>query len=117
MGTGYKLDEVAISGVVLGKQRQVIRGAIGCGATRVTARGQVYFTAKDGVDSSLSACGIKIYDPVHHSMIRDAQGIHPELLTPLHHGSDTTQPVQEAVLRVNVQMGEQGFPLVLLTSL
>ena len=91
---GDELDEVRIPRVVARKQGKVVRIAVRRCARCVGAGRQVDLTPQYGVDAGLSAGRIEIYRPVHHAVVRNAEGIHPELLTPLHHGADPAQPIQ-----------------------
>ena len=73
-------------------------------SVKTRIRCHVYLTAQDGVDPRRFGCPVKINDTIHHTMVCDSRAVHTQLLDPGNIFFYLIRAVQEAVLRMDVQM-------------
>ncbi len=78
------------------------------GPFKAAFRGNVKFAADNGLDPSLLRLNVKFQRAEHGAVIRDRNRIHAVFLTFLHKVVQTDGAVQQAVLRVDVQMDKIG---------
>ena len=71
------------------------------------AGSQVGLAADDGFDPGFTRRGIELDRTEHVAVIGDRNGWHVELLRPSDQGVDSRRPVEQAVMRVNVEMNER----------
>ena len=57
---------------------------------------------------------IEFHHAIHHAVVRDGAGRHAQRLEPFHQRIDGSRAVEQAILRVQVQMGKHAFPRFLL---
>jgi hypothetical protein len=100
-----ELDQVAVAGVALGQQRQVVALGTACGRVVVD---QVDLTAEDRLDVVLAAGRVHLDGAVHDAVIGQPQGRLVELGRPLGERLDLARPVEQRVLGVNVEMCAGG---------
>ena len=67
---------------------------------------QVRFVADDRVDAAIFASGVKLDGPVEVAVVGDRAGVHAEGFGLLHQFGDAVEAVEEAIVSVQVQMGE-----------
>ena len=68
-------------------------------------------TADDGLHPGGLGSLVKINDAVHDAVVRNGHRLLPQLLHPVHEAANAAGPVQEAVLRVHMQMDKSHFYL------
>ena len=64
----------------------------------------IHLTAQDRIDARLPGRPVKINDAEHDAMVGDGTAVHAQLLYPLNALFDLIRTVQQAVLRVDMQM-------------
>ena len=104
---GRQGQQVPIPHVVLGQQDHVVVVGV-CFAFLVghAARGDVGLDPDDRLDPRLLGRGVERDDPVHAPVVGQRQRRHPLLGHPLRHLADAAQPVEQAELRVDVEVDE-----------
>ena len=85
----------------------VIFDAVHLGAFVAVARRDVDLAADDGLDTLLLRFFIKIDDAIHRAVIRDCDGLHPLRLRRRDEVGDAACAVEQAELRMHMQMGER----------
>ena len=102
-GPAHQSAQVPVAGVVLAQKDQM-PGAVVLVSVEAGPGGHVDLAADDGLD----ACGlgglIEIHRPVHDPVVGDRNGGLPQFLGTLNKPLDAAGAVQEAELRVNVQV-------------
>src|SRR5207247_4954332 len=88
------------------QHHKVVRGLLRRRALPMVANRDVSFHPDDGLDARFLRFPIKINGTVEGAVIGQSQGIHSQLAGPGHHLRDAAHPVQEAVLRMDMEMGE-----------
>ena len=106
MGARYQLEQIPVSGVVLGNQHQVIGGTFVGGAVAATSVSDVKFTTDDRFDAGVLALGVEIDHAVEGTVVRDAHGIHAQFSSAAHQIGDTADAVEHTVFGMRVQMGK-----------
>ena len=101
-----ELDEVAVARVGLGQQREVVALLARRGVVAVVD--QVDLAALDRLDPVLRAGLDQLDGAVHHAVVGQAQGGLAEGGGALRQRVDGARPVEQGVLRVDVQMGAGG---------
>jgi len=71
------------------------------------AGSDVGLVADDWIDAGVAALPIEFERPIEIAMVRDRQGVHPQLFGPRDHAVDRAGPVQEAVVAVTMQMNKR----------
>ena len=70
------------------------------------AGGNIHFAADDGLDARLFSGFIKLHTTVHHAVVGAGNGGLSALLHPLHQLVDAAGTVQQAVFRMDMQVGK-----------
>ena len=108
---GGELDEVAVTGVVGGQQREVVAldpraGGVGSiGGGRGVIVHEIYLAADDRLDAVLSAGLVELHRAVHHAVIGETEGGLLELRGAGGERFDLAGAVEQGVLGVHMQMG------------
>ena len=84
----------------------VVFDAVHLGALVAVAGRDVDFAADDGLHALLLRFFIKINDAIHRAVIRNRDGIHALRLRRRDEVGDAARAVEQAELRMDVQMGE-----------
>jgi hypothetical protein len=100
-----ELDQVAVAGVVLGQQREV-GVALPLGPPVL---GDVELATQDRLDALLASLLVELDRAGERPVIGERDRRHLELGGPLRERRDPTRPVEDRVLRVDVQMDEAGL--------
>ncbi|MNX99872.1 hypothetical protein D3C86_1323420 [compost metagenome] len=106
---GVELDQVLVTGAVLGEQHQVavilaagaVRGLVEPGAGR-----DVGFHPDQGLDARLLGLAVELDRAVHHAVVGERQGRHLVLRRALDQLADAAGAVQQGVFGVNVAVDE-----------
>ena len=107
VGSGGQLHEVLVTGEVLGKQDEVLPGAVdGFLLVEAGHTGDVCLTSQDGFDAFLLAGVVKQLDAEHVAVVRKGNGGHAVGNRLVHQIGDTCRSVQYRVLRMYVKMSE-----------
>ena len=104
-GLGNQITQVFIALPVLAQQHQMI-GVVVLAVNPVShaPAGNVDLAADDGLDARGLGGLIKINAAVHDPMVGDGHGGLPDLLHPIHQAVDPAGTVQQAVLRMQMQV-------------
>ena len=97
--------QVLIAGVVFTQEDQMAHFPARRG-TVCPVPADVGLTADDGLEACLRHGRVEINDAVEYAVVRDGARIHAERLQAFHQGGDPAGPVQQAVLRMKMQMGK-----------
>ena len=101
--------EVFVSSFVFAKKDQVrVLAVRSSGLVKTAPWRDISLHAEDGLDSGLHARFVKIDHAVHDAVVRDGQRGLPERFGTLNEFVDPGSTVQEAVLRMYVQMCERS---------
>ncbi len=108
MSPAHDLHQVLIAFIIFRQQHQVIISVLATGYFPVKPgiRRHINLAAQDRIDPLLPAGAVKINDTVHHAVVRDSRRIHPQLFHPFYIFFYLIGTVQQAVLRVDMQMGK-----------
>ena len=107
LGLGGEVEEVAVAGLVLGEQGEVV-GLLGVGqAVAAAGGGEVGLHADDGLDVGGAGLAVEVDDGVEDAVVGEADGVHAEGLGPLDELIDAAEAVEQAVLAVEVEVGER----------
>ena len=107
LGRRSDLEQVLVTGLVLGQQQQVRGAPVLLGVMLLHRAGrQVGFQADDGLDAGLLGSMIELDHAEHGAMVGDGQGGHVHLLGALDQLLDVREAVQQGVFGVDVQVGE-----------
>lgn len=111
MTGGDKLDQVAVSHIVLGDEQEVKRGIAGAGRFFFEARAgrDVRLATEDGFQSVFLGCLVKLDRAMHVSVVGDADGWHSAGFGFLYGVSDPASAIEQAVLGVKVKMDKIGM--------
>ena len=107
-GDGGHANEVAKSGAILGEQGEVKAGVAAAAGFPVGAfaGGHISFVTEDRIDARGPAFLIKLNSPVEVAVIRESQGVHPQLFGARNQLGNSAGAVEQAVMTVAVQMNE-----------
>ena len=100
---GAELDQVRVALVRL-RQEGEVRVAL---RLRETVVGDVDLTADDGLHTVLASLSIELDGPCERAVVGERDGRHLEALGLLDERRDPARPVEDRVLRVDVQMDER----------
>ena len=102
-GLAHQVRQVPVTGLVLTQQHQVpgLRVQL-IGLIQPGAPGHIYLAADDRMDALGLAGPVKVDGAVHNAVVRDGH----RRLAQLRQVPDAAGAVQQAVLRVDVQMGK-----------
>src|ERR1700731_59487 len=107
VGQAGKVDEVPIAFEVLDEQDQVMRIAIGPAFLLVSGTGgDVDLLADDRVDAGGFRLQVEIDRAIEHAVISERDRRHPGLDRQADHLGDPARPIEEAELRVRMEMNE-----------
>ena len=106
-GRGH-FDEVLEAPTVFGQQRQVKAGLFHPGRVfvRAAARGDIGFVSQNRVDPLALWPRNKLQRPVQVPVVGDGQGVHPRLFGLLDQVGNAVGAVEQAVMRVAMQVHE-----------
>ena len=104
---GAQIAEVAVADVVLRQQYEVVADPLALVSHPFLAR-DVGLEADDGLDAVLLRFLIEIDHAKHVSVVGDGDGLHPRLLAGSHQIGQADGTVEQAVERVQMEMGEFG---------
>ena len=85
MADAGELDQIAISGGVFGQNHQVIAPLLFLLGVINRPIHHVHLIADDRLDAGALAELEKLNSAVHHAVIGQSQGRHPQFFCPLHH--------------------------------
>ena len=105
-----QLDEVLKPNAVHRQQRQVIAGLFDArrpGLVKPRTGSDVRLQTQHRIDALVSALVVELERPIQIAVIRDGEGIHPRPLDLLHDLIDPVCSVEQAVVRVTVQVSER----------
>lgn len=107
---GRHLDEVVKAGLIHGQQREVRLGFLhlGRGFVRAMSWGDVGLVADDGLELVGSALVVEVHGPVDVAVVGHGDGVHAHAFDLLDEVANAIGPVQQAVLRVAVQVNERA---------
>ena len=106
-----QFDEVLKPDAVHGEQRQVVAGLLHARRARLVeprAGSDVGFEAQYRIDARATALVVKIECSVQIAVIGDGEGIHPRPLHLFHDLIDPVRTVEQAVVRVTVQVSKRA---------
>ena len=104
-GLAHQGGEIPVAGFVFAQQHQVAVFPVQLvDFVQPGALGHVHLAADDGLDARLFGGLVKLDDAVHAAVVGDGHSLLPQRLHPVHQLPDPAGPVQQAVLRVHVQM-------------
>ncbi len=103
-------DEVVVALGVGREKRQVVVGLgdPGAGLLEAAADRDVDLAAEDRLQSAVPARVVEGHGPEHVAVVRDREGLHPELGRVVHKLVEAARAVEEAVLGVEVEVDEVG---------
>ena len=106
---GDQLDEVLVTGVVLGEQGEMAGGFLGAAGLFLLhrTRCQVHLATDDRLDAFLVRGIVEFDGPEHVAMIGHGDGGHTVTLGLFHQVLDPHRTVQQRVLRVQVQVDKR----------
>ena len=106
-GLAHQVRQVPVTGLVLTQQHQVpgLRVQL-IGFVQPGAPGHIHLAPDDRVDALGLAGPVKVDGAVHNAVVRDGHRRLAQLLHQLRQVPDAACAVQQAVLRVDVQMGK-----------
>ena len=106
VGGGGELEEVAVAGLVLGEQGQVVGEALLRVLLEPRVGRDVPLHADDRLDPVLLGRLVELDGSVEGAMVRDRERFLAQGLRALQQRVDLRQAVEERVLRVRVEVGE-----------
>ncbi len=104
-----QLDQILVPGHVPGQERHVVRPLVLAILRRPfepAGRRHVHLAADDGLDPLLAGQGVEVHRPEEVAVVGHGQGRHPVLLGLGHQLVELAGPIQERVLRVQMQVHE-----------
>ena len=106
-GLAHQVRQIPVSRFVFAQQHQVpgLRVQL-IGLIQPGAPGHIHLTADDRMDALGFAGSIEVDGAVHNAVVRDGHRRLAQLLHQLRQVPDAAGAVQQAVLRVDVQMGK-----------
>ena len=106
-GLAHQVRQVPVTGLVLTQQHQVpgLRVQL-IGFVQPGPPGHIYLAPDDRMDALGLAGPVKVDGAVHNAVVRDGHRRLAQLLHQLRQVPDAAGTVQQAVLRVDVQMGK-----------
>jgi len=108
VGFGGQLDEVAVAGLVLCQQDEVVILLIGGGFAGAAIGSDVYLAADDGLDARLGRFLVKLDGAVHHAVVGNCQGIHAQFLRPRYQLGDAAHAIEQAEFSVDMEVSEHS---------
>ena len=110
VGEAGELDQVVVAGLVGGDEGEVIEflGASGVVAVAAVAGGEVALVAEQGLEARRLHGVMELHRAEHVAVVGDGHGRHAEPLGLLGHLVNAAGPVQQAELRMDVQVAEFG---------
>ena len=108
IGDAHQAKQVAVALQILGQQQEMVAGLLHA-ATFLDppiARGHVDLTADDRLDAGSDGGGVELDGPEHVAVVGQRHGGHVHLLGSLHQIVDARRPIEQAVVRMNVQVDE-----------
>ena len=106
-GLAHQVRQIPVSRFVFAQQHQMTGfGVQLIGFVQPGAPGHIYLAADDRMDALGLAGPIEVDGAVHNAVVRDGHSRLPQLLYQLRQVPDAAGAVQQAVLRVDVQMGK-----------
>ena len=108
VGARSKADQIAKTGLILSKKRQVVGSLFrGVGIARVSAtRGDVSLIADDGVDSRCFGLFVELQGPVQVTVVGKCQGVHSEIFGPLDQSIDRPCSVEKGVMAMAMKVNK-----------
>ncbi len=107
LGRRGDLEQVLVTGLVLGQQQQVGGAPVLLGVMFLHRAGrQVGFQPDDGLDAGLLGGVVELDHAEHGAVVGDGQGRHVHLLGALDQLLDVREAIQQGVFGVDVQVGE-----------
>ncbi len=109
VGLGDELHEVRVAGRGAGEHRAVARALVAAILARpleAAARGHVELAAEDRLHSRLGARGVEVHRAEEVAVVGEGQRRELERLGPIDQLLEAGRPVEQAVLRVHVQVHE-----------
>ena len=108
VGQRDELDEVAVARLVLREQDQVVvADAIDLAVLLARAGGYVDLAADDGLHALLLRLFVEVDDAVHGAVVGDGDAVHAERFRRLDEFLDAARTVEQAELRVDMEMGKR----------
>ena len=99
-----QLDQIAQAGLVLGQQRQVVALVAHLLGDLAAIVDEIGLHAEDRLDAVRAARVVHLHRPVHHPVVGQSQGRHPELGGALRHPLDLARSVEQRVLAVHMEV-------------
>ena len=112
-GKRHHVGEVAVALLVFAQQHQMAALAVefvDLIEPGAALRGHIDLAADDGLHALRLASPIEVDDAVHHAVIRDRYRSLPHGLDDLRQLLDLAESIQQAELRMHMQMGEGHRP-------
>ena len=103
---GNELQQVAVAGVVLGDDHQVIGGAFVGGAVAPAAVSDVQLASDDGFNAGILAFRVEIHHSVQGAVVGDAHGVHAQFAGATNQIGDAADAVEHTVFSMGMEMGE-----------
>ena len=111
-GGGHHLAEVFVARLVFAQQDQMVVAVDLIDFIKAGAGGNIDLTADDGLDARFLGRLVKLYAPVHHAVVGAGNGGLTALLHPVHQLVDAAGAVQQAILRMDVEVDKVSPLLV-----
>ena len=99
-------DQVLVAGLVFAQQHKVVVAVDAVDLVKAGAGGDIDLAADDGADARGNGGVIKLHTAVHDAVVGDGDGGLAQLLDAVEQFVDAAGAVQQAVLCVQVQVGE-----------
>ncbi|MBA7675796.1 hypothetical protein ES703_84034 [subsurface metagenome] len=109
---GGELDEVAVTGLVLGQQNEVVVALVAGAAAEAAVRRQIDLAANNGLYARFPGGEVELDGAVHNPVVGYGQAFHAHFLGSLHELGDATHAVEQAVLGMNMEVAEHGSDLL-----
>ena len=109
---GYHFDQVFIPGFIFAEQDQVVVAVNAVDLIKAGAGGNIHLTANDRLDACGFGCIIKGNTAVHNTVVGNGNGGLAQLFDIVKQAVNTAGAIQQAVLSMQVQVGELSLRLV-----
>ena len=109
---GYHFDQVFIPGFIFAEQDQVVVAVNAVDLIKAGAGGNIHLTANDRLDARGFGCIIKGNAAVHNAVVGNGNGGLAQLFDMVKQAVNTAGAIQQAVLSMQVQVGELSLRLV-----
>src|SRR5207249_4262112 len=105
-GDGSHANEIAKPGAILGEQGEVEAGVAAAARFPVGAfaGGHISFITEDRIETRGPAFLIKLNSSIEVAVIRESQGVHPQLFGARYELGNAASAVEQAVMTVAMQM-------------